>query len=260
LSREKTHGELLDELSARLKKHLTVPDPPSFVDHPLTRSAQARLRAGQRSAYGFITDMRIIEALEVVMMGVDPRGRLSERKVDSLRSAIVFAGAAADATLKELTRSTLPSVIEVNAQAATAFERFATDHFDSGAGLVTAAELARAVLHPEGTRKHLLTLYLEKLSGKSLQSADQVEKICLALGIEQKVFRSRLKEGGLVDTMFRARNEIVHRLDLVEPGAGTGKARRNSRKIKQTETWLKEILTLCQDIVNKVAASLPQPG
>jgi len=51
---------------------------------------------------------------------------------DLLRAAIVFTGAGLDATLKQLIRDTLPTLLERNQQAHDKFEAFAAGRLGTG--------------------------------------------------------------------------------------------------------------------------------
>jgi hypothetical protein len=62
----------------------------------------------------------------------DIRGRLTSPEEDLLRAAVVFTGAGLDATLKQLIRDTLPTLLETNDQAHEKFETFAADRLGSG--------------------------------------------------------------------------------------------------------------------------------
>jgi hypothetical protein len=64
--------------------------------------------------------------------GGDIRGRLTASEEDLLRAAIVFTGAGLDATLKQLIRDTLPTLLESNQQAHEKFERFTTERLGTG--------------------------------------------------------------------------------------------------------------------------------
>ncbi len=73
-----------------------------------------------------------------------------------------------------------------------------------------------------------------------------------ALGIDDETLRKRMTRGSTLDAMFRARNLIVHELDL------TNKS-RTTRTIDDTERWVREALDVCQAMINTVARALPAP-
>lgn len=108
------------------------------------------------------------------------RGRLTDNEVDLVRAAIVFAGAGLDATLKQLIRDALPSVIEDNEQARKKFEIFAADAV-AGVEAADPKRVARylVALHP---RTQLIDDYIRSITGDSLQSVEQVQLVAGALG------------------------------------------------------------------------------
>jgi hypothetical protein len=176
----------------------------------------------------------------------DIRGRLTANEEDLLRAAIVFTGAGLDATLKQLIRDTLPSLLETSPQAHEKFETFAADRLGTGEIADTRA-LAR-YLTSTSPRERLIEDYVYELTGSSLQSAEEVQKVAGALGIEDQPLRQRIN--GL-RALFVARNEISHELDLRRPGAPGDRTRR-SRRIGPTENLCHEGLEVGQLIINAV--------
>ena len=61
-----------------------------------------------------------------------------------------------------------------------------------------------------------------------------------------------MSEGSVLDRMFRARNQIVHELDL----KGSGVRRR---KIVEVQEWVTEALVVGQEVINAVAIELNPP-
>jgi hypothetical protein len=70
------------------------------------------------------------------------------------------------------------------------------------------------------------------LTGSSLQSADEVQKVAGALGIDDKDLRKRVEA---LKPLFVARNEISHELDLQSPEKADDRTRR-SRGMGKTVT------------------------
>ncbi len=92
-------------------------------------------------------------------------------------------------------------------------------------------------------RDVLLDRYVEWLTGESLQSVEQVGRACTALGVTNQEFRRRIGRSGTLDFMFRARNQMIHELDLIrelEPGPGVRPKR--TRTISEAVRWANEAL------------------
>lgn len=77
--------------------------------------------------------------------------------------------------------------------------------------------------------------------------------VCGALGVNDPDIRKRLNNGGILDGMLKARNEIVHELDLDSKGGGC----RTPRSLKDARAYATEALSVAQLIINDVARELP---
>ncbi len=249
-----TEAKTLDAVAERVISKWSMVELPSPVDSPLVRSAQRFLTAAQDTVSLAFLNFRLSREFTKVMDQKDARGRLRNSEMDLLRAAIVFAGAGLDATLKELIRCALPAVIAANEQASKRFQAFAKEHLGAGRNVVDFESLADVLTSPQGAREALLRSYAHELTGDSLQSTSQVSKVASALGISDQSLRKRIGDRSPLDQMFRARQQIVHELDLTGSGV-------RSRKIETAESWVREALSVGQEVVNAVArettASLP---
>lgn len=244
---------VLDAVAERVLKKWKVLQLPDPVTSEPVRSAQRFLGAAQETVSLTLLNFRLAREFAKAVDQKDARGRLSNSEMDLLRSAIVFAGAGLDTILKELIRCALPKVIVINELAREKFEDFAADHLGGKRGVPEIGTLAAVLTSPDGARGALLERYARALTGDSLQSAKQVSSAAGALGISDAALRKRMNEGSTLDLMFRARNEIVHELDLTSKGP-------RSRKIDTTEQWVKEALAIGQEIVNAVAKEISAAG
>ena len=175
-------------------------------------------------------------------------GRLTSQEEDLLRAAIVFTGAGLDATLKQLIRDTLVTLLERSRQAHDKFEAFAAQRL----GVAEAADpkmVARYLVSAD-PRGRLIEDYVYDLTGSSLQSAEQVGNTAGALGIEDAGLRRRI--GSLKD-LFTARNEVSHELDLQRPEQPGDRTRR-TRAISRTKDLCQEGLEVAQLMINSVGA------
>ena len=173
---------------------------------------------------------------------------------DLLRAAVVFTGAGLDATLKQLIRDTLPSLLEVNDQAQEKFEAFAADRLGTGE-IADAKVIARYLTSPD-PRVRLIEDYIYELTGSSLQSAEEVQKVAGALGIDDPQLRKRITD---LRDLFVARNEISHELDLQRPEQPGDRTRR-TRRIGATKGLCQEGLEVAQLIVNAVGTLVSPVG
>ncbi len=107
--------------------------------------------------------------------------------------------------------------------------------------------IARYLTSPD-PRGRLIEDYVYELTGSSLQSAEEVQKTAGALGVQDEALRKRIT--GL-RTLFVARNEISHELDLQRPGQPGDRTRR-SRRIQATKNLCQEGLEVGQLIINAV--------
>jgi hypothetical protein len=217
--------------------------------HSATETSQRFLASAYDAVSAVLDNLEKLRELRRQETG-DIRGRLMGNEEDLLRAAIVFTAAGLDATLKQLIRDSLPSLLETNSQAHEKFETFAADQL--GTGEIADTRVIARYLTSANPRERLIEDYIYELTGSSLQSAEEVQKVAGALGIDDAVLRQRI--GGL-RTLFVARNEISHELDLRRPEAPGDRTRR-SRSIRPTENLCHEGLEIGQLLINSVGRLL----
>lgn len=201
---------------------------PAF-GHVDTDASQRFLASAYDAVEAALDNLNRIRQLRKEETG-DIRGRLTANEEDLLRAAVVFTGAGLDATLKQLIRDTLPQLLETNDQAHEKFETFAREKL--GTGEIADTRIIARYLTSASPRERLIEDYIYELTGSSLQSADEVQKVSGALGIEDKSLRKRIKE---LKALFVARNEISHELDLQRPEQRGDRTRR-TRAIGATKS------------------------
>jgi hypothetical protein len=162
---------------------------------------------------------------------------------------LVFACAGVDAAMKTLIRDALPVLADLNPAIQKKLDKFAVEHL-SDAGAVSPRALASVLSHADSPRQALVEGFVQDLTGGSLQSAEELDRICEAFGIEDKDLRRDVNSLGDV---FRARNEIIHELDL-NPSPG-GRTRRE-REIRSMTAMANKALGTAQRIVNAVSEAL----
>lgn len=110
---------------------------------------------------------------------------------------------------------------------------------------------ARHLTHPN-PRERLIEDYIYDLTGSSLQSAEQVQNVAGALGIEDSGVRRSIND---LRGLFVARNEISRELDFQQPEKQGDRARR-TRKIADTEHMCHGAFEVAQQMVDAVATLL----
>ncbi|MFE6946536.1 hypothetical protein [Streptomyces chartreusis] len=179
-----------------------------------------RLKATHKSVSGLFTTLNELRAGQEEM-----RGAVSEIHRDQVRAAIVFTAAGIDACLRTLLRDSLPILLSTVGDAHGSF----VSHFMSNrlAGDLTSATKTAVVdIDP---RAALIDLYVEDLTGRSIQGGADLIRCRNALGLQKDpALADRILRGH--QPFFNARHEVVHELDLIDP-AGRGSRGRRHRDL-----------------------------
>lgn len=135
---------------------------------------------------------------------------------------LVFAGAGLDSMIKQLVRDAPSLTLDRSEEAEDNFRTFISkrlrqDTLDPG--------FLSSVLTSRDPRNVLAGTLVTDLTSQSLQSKDQVLRVASYFDIPSAALASDLK---LLDRIFRARNEIVHEMDV--DFAQTNRNRRPRRK------------------------------
>jgi hypothetical protein len=166
---------------------------------------------------------------------------------DMLRAMLIFAGAGLDSAIKQLIRDALPSIMETNELAGAKLLAFTENALAPTANPASERSLAR-YLTSSNPRQAILDDYVQYLTGSSLQSVNQVELAAGALGLSDPQIRRRIKE---LRPLFIARNEIVHELDLLDPGRH-GDRQRRARTVGEVVSHAHLALDVGQVLINAV--------
>lgn len=189
------------------------------------------------------------------------KGLWADPAVDLLRSALLYASAGLDTSLKRLVKHALPSLVEVDENVEKQFQKWATERMGGGVeGGVDPKALIRILMTKGVTpRDSLMSSWVYELTDGSAQSVERVDALCSALGVTAREIRERtspkLAESVLRDA-FVARNQIAHELDVTDPSASTRQRLERIRRYRSrsdVSTWCTELLTLPQMITNDVA-------
>jgi hypothetical protein len=237
------------EKAFRAFREIRIPDP---LGHPDTAAAQKLLNAGQRASHNMELAMHLGRVIDRELHERELRGRLSEQDTDVVRAMVAYSGAALDAALKQLIRDTVRDLIHCHEGSRKRFARFVDAYLAAGSAGVDRGRLVEVLADELAPQEVLFEKYERDLTGDSLQSVSKVKEVCAALGVLPNVqIQERLQEGGTLDQMFRARNAIVHQLDLKPDGT------RTFRSLEEAMAYATEALTVTQLVINEVGRTLP---
>lgn len=251
-------------LASRDSHGITIEEDPRGVDSPdLSETAKAQeflwsAASAVESLYGTAFMSR---DLARAADGKSLNGVMGRREQELLRAALVFASAGLDTALKRLVYDSLLTLVRIDPKVAERLESFARDHLSNGSVAVDPEALVKVLMADGATpREVLVSTWAAELTRGSLQSRQQVEKICTALGVTASGFRKRIgSEGSVLEKAFRARNQIVHELDLPAHAAPTSDRdatdrRRRRRYAQSTIDLAVELLSVAQLVIDDVAA------
>jgi hypothetical protein len=159
---------------------------------------------------------------------------------DILRSIIVMAGSGLDATLKQILRDSLPELIKYDSGVRREFAAFISKKLKKMCETMDNSlfEIFGTALADDSPRNKLLDEYQKELLRGSLQSAEQIDKLCSVLGMNNcnaGVDREKLKE------IFNARNQIVHDFDIDVSNEKMPRHKRNAEDIINYTNTLLEV-------------------
>ncbi|MGM5066606.1 hypothetical protein EU244_017325 [Rhodococcus qingshengii] len=177
------------------------------------------------------------------------RGRLTHAEQDIFRAAVVFAGAGIDTVMKEAVRGSVRLRIDHSDDARAKYLEFAVGYLQKGSDL-NVKSLA-SLLISERPDEALKNAYVEKLTGSSLQSVDQVITTLSALGLTDQ--KSLYLEAKKLKPLFQARNQISHELDMTSAAIrGQGQRTRHERTITTYRDMCHIGLNYSQKVLNSV--------
>jgi hypothetical protein len=244
-------------------KELVFPTPHEKVDVHC-REAQNAIRAAIASSTDAIAAGSILNRLSKLSEGKELRGNWTAQAQDSLRAAVLFAGAGIDRALKSLVETSIERLIASDTTVQKKFEGFAAEDItDKDTRSVDPQMFVNLLLAGGNPADVLRSRWIRKLTESSAQSAERVEELCTALGVTEDSIRRRTKPSAkgrsTLQQAFDARNQIAHELDVTKPLTDTRQPLediRERRAVTKTETLVQEVLSLGQDIVNDVAQRL----
>jgi hypothetical protein len=179
-------------------------------------------------------------------------GELTSIQQDLLRAAIVFTSAGVDSCLDALLRHAVPVLAAGEGGARTRFELYISEQVN--APKVTSEFIA--ALKSDLPRPQMMDLYISSITKASFQGSGSIKSRGLAsLGISNsQIDSSRLS--GLND-FFQARNDVAHRLDLVNPKSD-GKPQQQARLIEDVGPMCDRVFILLNDVISATIDNLKE--
>jgi hypothetical protein len=210
--------------------------------YPQVRRARRYLEATHASVNGLIESFNLVREATAESRGT-AAGRLRRDEVDLLRAALIFTSSGVDASCQTLVRDCLPDLVG-HGTAKIKFDLF----LEAQARQPTEAFLT--AIKAANPRAELVALYLEEKTRASYQGTNDLkDRVRDLLGIPNQAMPISTIEG--LAGFFIARNDIVHRLDYVDP-----KSRSTARHHRAPADVISEcnrVLVLVSALIQGVA-------
>lgn len=222
--------------------------PPAPTGHaPQVRRARRYLEATFASVNGLVDSFNVIHE-KTIESRTDRRGRLSRDELDLLRAALVFTSSGLDASCHALVADCAP--VLVNRPGTTAAKKF--DLWLEQEVAVASTPFREAV-KANDPRTAFVELYVEAKTKASLQGASDLKDRCRdVLGIPNKAVATARIDA--LSGFFTARNDIVHRLDYVDPKSTSTARNKRSPSVVVAECDL--VMALVADLIGGAAGVL----
>lgn len=178
------------------------------------------------------------------------RGMSTDEEQDLFRAMLVTAASGLDAVTKQLIFDALPVLLEKDEKAqeglATFVERRLKGELESPEEPGRGTFLARVLTAPSIQRR-LIDDYVKSLTGGSLQSAEELARAAVALGIEKP--RDAHIDPKALKPIFNCRNKIIHELDI---NLEAPRRNRNIRTEGEMLSYTNLLLEVAQGLVSVV--------
>jgi hypothetical protein len=180
-------------------------------------------------------------------------GKPSNTEQDLLRSMLIFAGAGLDSSIKKMIIESLPDLTEQNKEVADKV----VEHFSTGSNKneIPTKQLVKWLFN-SSPKTAILDDLIEELTGSSLQSRQQIEKIIDYLKVDKKVVFAKASDAE-IKAAFVARNHIIHQLDVdFDKPAQQGKQMRTQRSREEMLGHTNLVLGIAFGFLQQVNAKL----
>lgn len=206
----------------------------SRVEH--TSKARTILQHAHESAEGFLESFAAVRDLRGA-----GRGTTTDEEQDLLRAILVFAAAGLDSTIKQLFRDALPQLVRQDSMVKKELQSFVTRQIrglDGSEESPAGSKFLAKILTAEGQLDELVELYVNDLTGSSLQSYGQLARAVRALGLEERTVGVDEKK---LQHIFDVRNKMIHELDINLDAAKRNRETRNRNSMVNESNALLEV-------------------
>ncbi len=218
---------------------------PNAPSSAATQNAYVILCRAHEAASSFL------EIFEKTRKTRGAKGTSTDKEQDLLRAMLVFAGAGLDSMIKQLVRDALSHTIDRSEGAERQLEEFISRRL-SRADPIDRKFLS-SVLSSRDPRDVLVSTLVDDLTSQSVQSKEQVLKVASHFEIPSDELTTN-KRG--LESIFRARNEIVHEMDVDFDRPNRNHRPRTKEKMISHTT---ELLRLANSFLIEVDRRLCQP-
>ena len=205
-------------------------------------SAPETSKAKSILEYAHVTASSLLDAFEEWRGGP---GAPTHKEQDLLRAMLVFAGAGLDSSVKQAARDCLPALARNSDETRGELEKFIEKKIQEGGHRF----LAQLLLH-SNTEDEAITRFVNHSTDSSLQSAEELHRICKSLGVQ-----GMTKKINDLRPAFKARNAIIHEMDM---NFSAKNRNRRSRRREQMVIWTNQMLEVADLIVDKVDARIAE--
>lgn len=211
---------------------------------PQIRRGRKYLEATHQSVSGLLDSFNVVHERRV-QDREHGQGRLSRDELDLLRAALVFTSSGLDASCHTLVGECVR--VLVDRSGTTAAKKFDL-YLDEQSAKRT--DEFRSALKAPNPRAKFIDLYVEAKTKASYQGTDDLkDRVKDLLGIPNK--KVATKRIDALNGFFVARNDIVHRLDYVDPRSTSVKRHHRSPSDVVAECDL--VLALVADLIDGAA-------
>lgn len=195
-----------------------------------------------------------VNGLAKLYLKITKPGAPAHTDQDLLRAMLVMAGATLDSSLKRLIRDSLQILVRKNPRTKIeAVKRISreikTASIESGESKnkSSPSDLIAKALLSEKPSDILVDHLIEKATGQSLQSTEEVKQVLNLFGLS-----TTLKNEEKLNEAFKVRNMIVHEMDAAKPNKGTTGWTKTRRKKDEMFNWSKVLLELSFDMIQTI--------
>lgn len=172
------------------------------------------------------------------------RGALAEKEQDLLRAMLTMTAAGIDSSLKHILQNSLSEIMDASESAQKQIKKIVQKKIDHEAN---RSDFLADSLLSKSPRMFIVQLITNELAGKSLQSSQQIFKICSVFGLETGNISKKYKEK--LNSLFKARNKIIHEMDI---DFNLAKRSRHQRKEATMVNHCNVLLELGNEIIKQV--------